>query len=158
MPLLIVILGILLLFLLIARFKLNAFIAFIIVSLGVGLAEGMDLEALVSAIDDLAPEAVAVNLLFGFLRPEEERRIAKALGTDRFVCCGSEVLPEPREYERGIATWLNAAVGPVIDRYLARLDARLPDAGVAVMQSAGTTIDADQAGRHAVRLLLSANP
>lgn len=51
MPLLIVIGGILLLFLLIARFKLNAFIAFIIVSLGVGLAEGMELEALVGAIE-----------------------------------------------------------------------------------------------------------
>ena len=51
MPLLIVVLGILLLFLLIARFKLNAFIAFIIVSLGVGLAEGMDLETLVDAIE-----------------------------------------------------------------------------------------------------------
>ncbi|MFZ9029692.1 MAG: gluconate:H+ symporter [Robiginitalea sp.] len=51
MPLLIVIGGIFLLFLLIARFKLNAFIAFIIVSLGVGLAEGMDIERLVSAIE-----------------------------------------------------------------------------------------------------------
>jgi Gnt-I system high-affinity gluconate transporter len=52
MPLLIVTGGILLLFLLIARFKLNAFLAFIIVSLGVGLAGGMELEALVSAIQD----------------------------------------------------------------------------------------------------------
>ena len=52
MPLLIVIGGILLLFLLIARFKLNAFIAFIIVSLGVGLAEGMELETLVKAIEN----------------------------------------------------------------------------------------------------------
>ena len=52
MPLLIVIGGILLLFLLIARFKLNAFIAFIIVSLGVGLAEGMDLEAVITAIEN----------------------------------------------------------------------------------------------------------
>ena len=51
MPLLIVIGGILLLFLLIARFKLNAFIAFIIVSLGVGLAEGMALADLVTAIE-----------------------------------------------------------------------------------------------------------
>ncbi|TNF74690.1 MAG: gluconate transporter [Bacteroidetes bacterium] len=51
MPLLIVIGGIFFLFLLIARFKLNAFIAFIIVSLGVGLAEGMDIERLVSAIE-----------------------------------------------------------------------------------------------------------
>jgi Gnt-I system high-affinity gluconate transporter len=52
MPLLIVIGGIFLLFLLIARFKLNAFIAFIIVSLGVGLAEGMELEKLVEAIEN----------------------------------------------------------------------------------------------------------
>ena len=51
MPLLIVIGGILLLFLLIARFKLNAFLTFIIVSLAVGLAEGMALEEVVSAIE-----------------------------------------------------------------------------------------------------------
>ncbi|MGB5273541.1 MAG: gluconate:H+ symporter [Flavobacteriaceae bacterium] len=50
MPLFIVIAGILLLFLLIARFKLNAFIAFIIVSLLVGLAEGMDLLRVVDSI------------------------------------------------------------------------------------------------------------
>lgn len=42
MPLFIVIIGIILLFLLIAQFKLNAFISFIIVSLVVGVAEGMD--------------------------------------------------------------------------------------------------------------------
>ena len=42
MPLAIVIAGIILLFILIARFRLNAFIAFIIVSLLVGVAEGMD--------------------------------------------------------------------------------------------------------------------
>lgn len=50
MPLLIVIGGILLLFVLVARFKLNAFIAFIIVSLLVGLAEGMPLESLVGSV------------------------------------------------------------------------------------------------------------
>ena len=50
MPLLIVILGILLLFVLIARFKLNAFIAFTLVSLGVGIAEGMPLIQVVEAI------------------------------------------------------------------------------------------------------------
>ncbi len=50
MPLLIVIGGILLLFLLVARFKLNAFVAFIVVSLLVGLAEGMPLNTLVDSI------------------------------------------------------------------------------------------------------------
>lgn len=50
MPLIIVIGGILLLFLLIAKFKLNAFISFIIVSLLVGVAEGMDILTVVDSI------------------------------------------------------------------------------------------------------------
>ncbi|NNJ88927.1 MAG: gluconate transporter [Eudoraea sp.] len=52
MPLVIVIIGILILFLLIARFKLNPFITFILVSLFVGIAEGMDLETVVSSIEN----------------------------------------------------------------------------------------------------------
>jgi Gnt-I system high-affinity gluconate transporter len=50
MELIIVVCGILLLFLLIAKFKLNAFISFIIVSLLVGVAEGMDLLKVVDSI------------------------------------------------------------------------------------------------------------
>lgn len=50
MPLFIVIIGILLLFLLIAQFKLNAFISFIIVSLVVGVAEGMEFLMVLDAI------------------------------------------------------------------------------------------------------------
>tara|TARA_R110001583_G_scaffold7234_13_gene36123 strand:+ start:761 stop:2077 length:1317 start_codon:yes stop_codon:yes gene_type:complete len=50
MPLFIVIIGILLLFLLIAQFKLNAFISFIIVSLVVGVAEGMEFLLVLDAI------------------------------------------------------------------------------------------------------------
>lgn len=50
MPLIIVIGGILLLFLLIAQFKLNAFISFIIVSLLVGVAEGMEVLKVVDSI------------------------------------------------------------------------------------------------------------
>ncbi len=52
MPLIIVIIGILLLFLLIARFKLNAFITFIIISLFVGIAEGMELQSVVTSIQN----------------------------------------------------------------------------------------------------------
>lgn len=51
MPLAIVIAGIILLFILIARFKLNAFISFIIVSLLVGVAEGMDFAAVTKSIE-----------------------------------------------------------------------------------------------------------
>ncbi|MCM4150656.1 gluconate transporter [Arenibacter sp. N53] len=52
MPLLIVVLGLILLFLLIAKFKLNAFISFIIVSLAVGIAEGMELQGVIQSIQN----------------------------------------------------------------------------------------------------------
>jgi Gnt-I system high-affinity gluconate transporter len=61
MPLLIVISGILLLFILIAKFKLNPFITFIIVSLFVGIAEGMEPIAVVDSIQK------GIGNILGFL-------------------------------------------------------------------------------------------
>ena len=51
MPLLIVSLGILLLFFLIVICRLNAFIAFIIVAIGIGIGQGMPLDALISSVE-----------------------------------------------------------------------------------------------------------
>ncbi len=61
MPIAIVVIGILLLFLLIARFKLNAFIAFILVSLFVGIAEGMQPIDVVGSIQE------GIGNILGFL-------------------------------------------------------------------------------------------
>jgi N-methylhydantoinase A len=100
-------------------------------------------------------EAVAINLLFSFLDPRHEQRIAEALPDHLFIACSSAVLPEAREYERGIVSWLNAGLGPVMQRYLGRLRRELKTASLAVMQSSGGTVSAEQAERNAVRLLLS---
>ena len=51
MPLVIISLGILLLFFLIVFFRLNAFIAFIIVSIAIGIGQGMPLDALIRSIE-----------------------------------------------------------------------------------------------------------
>nr|WP_309544669.1 hydantoinase/oxoprolinase family protein [Alkalilimnicola ehrlichii] len=64
-------------------------------------------------------------------------------------------MPEYREYERGITTWLNAYVGPLVEGYLQRLADGLPDAHISIMQSSGDTADADRAGEQAVHMLLS---
>ncbi len=119
------------------------------------MASDEELAELKARLQELDVESVAINLLFSFLEPQQEQRIADRLGDLWFVSCSSKILPEVREYERGMATWLNASVGPVISRYLNRLQERLPHARIAVMQSAGTTIAADQAANQAVRLLLS---
>ena len=51
MPLIIISLGILLLFLLIIVFRLNAFIAFIIVAITIGIGQGMELNTIVKSLE-----------------------------------------------------------------------------------------------------------
>ena len=114
-----------------------------------------DLAVLRERIVALDAEAVAINLLFSFLDERFERAIEAALPADLFISRASAVLPQYREYERGITTWLNAYVGPLVEGYLGRLGRALCPARVAVMQSAGQTCAAGQAGRGAVHLLLS---
>ncbi|MBK1701052.1 hydantoinase/oxoprolinase N-terminal domain-containing protein, partial [Thiococcus pfennigii] len=94
-----------------------------------------DVATLRAAVARLAPEAVAINLLYSYLDDGAERAIAAALPPGLFVARSGEVLPVAGEYERGVATWLNAWVGPLVARYLERLAAGLPGARVAVMQS-----------------------
>lgn len=117
--------------------------------------EDSAIQLLLQKIEALTPEAIAINLLYSYLRDDEERRIEKALEGKWFVCRSSEVLPEYKEYERGMATWLNAWLGPKVAGYLQRLREGLPNAPLAVMQSSGGTISAGQAARKAVHLLLS---
>ncbi|NKI33557.1 hydantoinase/oxoprolinase family protein [Wenzhouxiangella sp. XN79A] len=113
------------------------------------------LDRLKRAIAASGAEAVAINLLFSWLDPELEQQLADALADSLPVSCSHQVLPEIREYERGIATWLNAAIGPRLAGYLKRLDRALAGGRLAVMQSSSQTISADQAARRAVHLLLS---
>jgi N-methylhydantoinase A len=114
-----------------------------------------DLRQLRSEIEQRQAEAVAINLLFSFLDPEAERRIEAVVPKALFVSRSSRVLPEYREYERGITTWLNSYVGPLVEGYLQRLESRAGGAKISVMQSSGNTIAAHQAGAEAVHMLLS---
>ncbi|HHH36297.1 MAG TPA: hydantoinase/oxoprolinase family protein [Gammaproteobacteria bacterium] len=113
------------------------------------------LSRLRAQVEALAPRAVAINLLFSFLDDRFERAIEAALPADLFISRSSEVLPEYKEYERGVATWLNAWVGPLVEAYLKRLTAGLAGSRLAVMQSSGGTLEAGSAARQAVRMLLS---
>lgn len=114
-----------------------------------------DLEQLLAHISRLAPAAVAINLLFSYLDDRFEKQIAAVMPDCIFVSRSSEILPEYKEYERGMTTWLNSYVGPLVQGYLRRLCQAVPSAQVSVMQSSGGTMAAEQAGRHAVHMLLS---
>ncbi len=89
-------------------------------------------------------EAVAICLLHSFANPAHERRVA-ALLRDALpgvaITASVDVLPEVREYERSLATVLNARIQPAIATYVARLEQRLEEAGfdapLLLMQSNG---------------------
>jgi N-methylhydantoinase A len=114
-----------------------------------------DLESLRRRVRDLKPDAAAINLLFAFLDNRFEKQIAHALPSELFISCSSDVLCEYREYERGITTWLNAYVGPLVHRYLHELAMRLAPATLSVLRSSGDTCAGTQAGLEAVHLILS---
>src|SRR5579871_508708 len=111
--------------------------------------DGADLQRTVDAVLESGAESVAICLIFGFLAPEHERRLAQALRErGLFVSASSEVLPEYREYERMSTTAVNAYLSPVMQRYLAALQHELAGAGIPrlrVMQSDGGSLTAETA-------------
>ncbi len=117
--------------------------------------EPHQLDTLRRQVEQLAPAAVAINLLFSYLDDRFERQIEEVMPDSVFVSRSSQVLAEMGEYERGIVTWLNAWIGPLAQQYLQRLEQQVAPARLTVMQSHGGTMAASQAGRHAVGMLLS---
>ena len=113
------------------------------------------LQQLKNEVESLKPEAIAINLLFSFLDPSDELKIEKLFRDNFFVSRSSFILPEINEYERGISTWVNSWIGPLIENYLTSLQNQLTPAPLAIMQSSGHTVAAHMAAVRAVNLLLS---
>jgi N-methylhydantoinase A len=116
-----------------------------------------ELARVVDAVAALAPEAVALSLLFAWANPAHEQRLAAALAARLAVpiTVSSTLLPEFREYERASTVVLNAAVAPVMRRYLSRLAARLPGAVITVMTSGGGSAALEVVADAPVHTLLS---
>ncbi len=114
-----------------------------------------DLKDLRAKLQNSDFEAVAVNLLFSYKNPQQEQKIQQAIPQHLFTSLSHQVLPQYKEYERGITTWLNAYVGLIMQKYLKRLQSQLADSQLSIMQSSGGTLSADHAARFAVQLLLS---
>lgn len=114
-----------------------------------------DLRTLVRKLKQEKVEAVAISLLFSFLHPEHEERIASSLASlDVPLSISSRILPEYREYERTSTVVINAYLQPLMGRYLKRLSSA-GELNLRVMQSSGGSISADVAGAEPVRTILS---
>ncbi len=97
-----------------------------------------------SQLRDEGVESVAVCLLHSYINPDHEKRVGdilRQLLPSVLVSLSSEVAPEFREYFRASTTVINAALRPVVSRYLENIQDRLRGSGVSgellVMQSGG---------------------
>jgi N-methylhydantoinase A len=107
-------------------------------------------------------EACAICLLHSYAAPEQEERIAeigREIHPEAVYTCSSSVCPEYREYERTSTTVVNAAVMPLVDRYLSELEGQLRDSGYArelyIMQSNGGMMMSTQIRRTPVNIIES---
>ena len=107
-------------------------------------------------------EAVSVCLLFSFLNPEHEQRVAAIVREEfpeAFLSVSSEVIPQYREYERFSTVGLNAYVGPKVSSYIGRFDAALRKmnvkSGIHLMTSAAGVATPEGAMVKPVNLLMS---
>ena len=99
-------------------------------------------------------EALAICLLWSFRNPAHERRLAelvREMAPDLFVSLSCDVSPQLGEYERTVATVINAYIGPASARYLRSTSARLADQGLRnpflIMQANGGVIPVAAAER-----------
>jgi len=101
-------------------------------------------------------QSIAICLLFSYANPSHEARILhQALQLGVPVSASHRILPEYREYERCMATVVNAYVSPLMERYLGRLEAELGEGRLRIMQSNGGSISVATARQEAVRTILS---
>ncbi len=116
------------------------------------------LEWLSRKIELMAPESIAVVLLYSYVNPESEKRIAETLGSTQIPISLSHcILPEFREYERTSATVINAYLTPIMSRYLASLkaDPVVRRGTLTIMQSNGGSTSSRGERLDPVRTLLS---
>lgn len=115
-----------------------------------------DIRRLVRKLKRAKVEAIAISLLFSFLHPEHEERIAAALAElDVPLSISSRIHPEYREYERTSTVVINAYLQPLMGRYLRKLSGASTKLNLRVMQSSGGSISADVAAVEPVRTILS---
>ena len=107
-------------------------------------------------------ESVAISLIFSFVNPAHERRVAQIVAQEMpgvHICTSHEVLPRAPEYDRTSTTVVNAYVAPRVTSYLEKLVARLKQAGyknrLMVMQASGGVMTREYIEGSPVRVLAS---
>jgi N-methylhydantoinase A len=120
------------------------------------------LDAAVRRLLAMDCESLLIHFLHAYANPAHELRageIARRLWPNPYVTLGHQLLSEFREYERATTASVNAAVQPILDRYVRRLQSELKRAGfgrdLLVMNGNGGTVAARVVARDAAKTIMS---
>ena len=115
-----------------------------------------------SQLLNLGCESVVVHFLHAYANPDHERRaveILRDVWPNDYITAGHELLSEYREYERGVTAAVNAAVRPILHRYVDRLQSELTQEGFRrdflVMNGNGGMVSARLVDREAAKTVMS---
>lgn len=107
-------------------------------------------------------ESVAISLIFSFVNPAHEKRVAEIVAEEMpgvHISVSHKVLPRAPEYDRTSTTVVNAYVGPRVTSYLEKLVMRLEEAGygnrLMVMQASGGVMTREYIDGSPIRVLAS---
>lgn len=121
-----------------------------------------DVRAQVAKLIEMGAESLIIHFLHAYANPAHELRaaeIARELWPNSHVTLGHEILSEYREYERGTTASINAAVRPVLHRYIQDLQKQLADGGyqreLLVMTGNGGTATASNIAEQAAKTVMS---
>lgn len=116
-----------------------------------------EIERLAREVKAFGVESVAISLIHSYLNGDHETRIGEGLaGVVPFVALSHRLNPEPREYERTNSTAMNAALMPLVARYLERLVERIgSQTGLHMFHSAGGMASAASISSRPLALALS---
>jgi N-methylhydantoinase A len=111
-----------------------------------------ELEQAIERLRDQEIDSLAITFLHSYENPAHERR-AKEVVRERwpelYISISSDLLREPQEFERTSTTVVNSYVGPILARYVERLERRLAECGFAgrlmIMHSGGGLLPAASA-------------
>lgn len=121
-----------------------------------------EVRSVAAALKAVGCESVVVHFLHSYANQTHEQRavaILQEAWPEITITAGSAILSEFREYERGTTAAVNAAIQPVLRRYLERLTGGLAERGyqreLLVMQGNGGTVAAAIAAQNAVNTVMS---
>lgn len=120
------------------------------------------LRAALARLLEAGCESLVIHFLHSYANPAHELRaaeIAAEVWPNAHVTCGHALLSESREFERGVTAAVNAAVQPLLERYVGRLAGELSARGygrdLLVMNGNGGMVTAGAVSREAVKTVMS---